>query len=424
MKNIQRLLFATLVSAILTCSGFAQYTATDIHDFNPNGTDGIDPGLSFIMDTAGNLYSATGLGGANAEGTVYELSPSSSGWTENILFQFERSTTSAAWPTGPLIFDALGNLYGVSQFGGTNNLGTVYELSPGSSGWTQTVLYSFAGGSDGQEPTGSLIFDASGNLYGTTFEGGGGTGSNCFNGCGTVFELSPSSSGWTEKILYAFAGAADGQNPGGNLLIDSTGRVYGSAPFGGTINNECFEGCGTIFRLTATTAGTWRFARLFDFQGTMGGSAPLAIAFDSAGNIYGTANSGGSVCGGIGCGVVFKLSPTASGGPWKEKVLHAFTGKQDGEEPNGFTFDSKGNAYGICSLGAKSDQGTVWELSPTTSGPWTFTQVLAFGNANVGAQPNASVLVDSKGNIFGTTQGGGLYDHGTAFELSPTSAKD
>jgi uncharacterized repeat protein (TIGR03803 family) len=401
---------------IFTCSATAQYTATDLHDFNPSQADGVDPQVNLIMDSAGNLYSATGLGGSGAEGIVYELSPASTSWTENILFNFvANDSSSAAWPTGPVVFDGHGNLYGVGQYGGSNNLGAVYELSPGASGWTQTVLYSFAGGTgDGERPSGSLIFDANGNLYGTTYQGGS-------NDSGTVFELSPSSGGWTEKVLYSFTGESDGSAPGGNLLLDSAGRIYGAAALGGTITSECFEGCGTIFRLTPVS-GTWRFTRLFDFQGTTGGSAPGALVFDAAGDIYGAANTGGTVCKGIGCGVIFKLSPTASGGPWKEKILHAFTGQQDGEEPSGVAFDFNGNLFGTSFGGSKSNEGVVWELSPTTSGPWTFTQVFSFGKGAVGYEPNAGVIVDSKGNLYGTATGGGLYSHGTVFELSPPTA--
>ena len=176
------------------------------------------------------------------------------------------------------------------------NQGTVYELSSSSGGWTETILYSFAGNLDGREPSGSLIFDSAGNLFGTSFEGGGGTNANCFDGCGTVFELSPSSSGWTEKVIYAFTGGGDGLAPGGNLLFDSAGALYGSAAFGGSVVGAgCFEGCGTIFRLTPVS-GTWRFARLLNFQGPVGGAAPLWLLFDAAQNIYGVAGAGGSGC--------------------------------------------------------------------------------------------------------------------------------
>ncbi|HEY6768115.1 MAG TPA: choice-of-anchor tandem repeat GloVer-containing protein [Candidatus Sulfotelmatobacter sp.] len=396
---------------------FAQFTINVLHNFRSVQNDGSGPEVAPVMDSAGNLYGITSLFGANAEGMAYELSPSSSGWTYTIIYQFTQSTASAAWPNGGLILDAQGNLYGVSQFGGANNKGTVYELSPGSSGWTQTVLYSFAGGSDGESGNGSLIFDSAGNLYGTTNKGGA-------NGSGTVFELSPSASGWTEQVLYTFTGGADGANPGGNLLIDSAGRIYGMAIQGGTVvSGACIFGCGTIFRLT-NTGGTWRFARLFNFQGITGGSAPVTIAFDSAGNIYGSASAGGSGCGtsGIGCGTIFKLTPPASAGPWREKVLHAFNSQQ-GASPTGVAFDSKGNLYGTCFEGAPQNEGNVWQLSPTTSGPWTFTTLFAFGKASDGYLSNSGVIVDATDNLYGTTTNGGANGGGTVFELSPAASE-
>jgi uncharacterized repeat protein (TIGR03803 family) len=400
----------------LSPTAFAQFTITDLHNFGSTQTDGTIPESAPVLDSAGNLYGVAPLGGANNQGMAYELSPSSTGWTYTDIYDFTNTSTSAAEPSNSLILDAQGNLYGVSQNGGADGLGVVYELSPSSSGWTQTLLYSFAGGSDGASPTGSLIFDASGNLYGTNTLGGSG-------GDGTVFELSPSSSGWTETILHNFTGGADGRGPGGNLLLDSTGRIYGAALLGGTVNSSCSEGCGTIFRL-ANSSGTWRFTRLFDFQGTNGGSLPTAIVFDAAGNIYGTAYAGGTGCTGVtGCGVVFKLTPSASGGPWKEKILHAFTKQADGSGPYGIAFDFNGNLYGTTFGGGSGNEGVVWQLSPTTTGPWKFTQVYAFGKGTSGFEPDAGVILDSKGNLYGTCSGGNSAgtEWGTVFELSPSS---
>jgi uncharacterized repeat protein (TIGR03803 family) len=405
----RRIVLAALAAVALTftASAFAQFTITDLHNFG-TATDGTIPESAPVLDSAGNLYGVAPLGGANGDGMAYELSPSSTGWTYTDIYDFTNTPTYVGEPASSLILDAQGNLYGVTQY-------AVYELSPSSAGWTQTILHIFTGGSDGATPNGSLIFDASGNLYGTTTLGGSG-------GDGTVFELSPSSSGWTETILHNFTGADDGRAPGGNLLLDSAGRIYGAALLGGTVNSSCSEGCGTIFRL-ANSSGTWRFTRLFDFQGTNGGSAPTSIAFDAAGNIYGTAYNGGTVCSGSGCGVVFKLTPSASGGPWKEKILHAFT-KQDGSGPLGTAFDFKGNLYGTTFGGGSLNEGVVWELSPTTTGPWKFTQVYAFGKGTSGFEPDAGVIVDSKGNLYGTCSGGSTTatEWGTLFELSPSAS--
>jgi uncharacterized repeat protein (TIGR03803 family) len=409
----------------LTTAASAQYTETTLYNFGAMTGDPTDPSTGLIRDAAGNLYGSSNLGGV-ADGAAYELSSSSGGsWTETILYSFPIDGTSGYQPSGSLTMDSSGNLYGVTQMGGTHNKGAVYELSHGSSGWTESVIYSFAGNPDGEAPSGSMIFDADGNLYGTSFRGGGGTNANCFDGCGTVFELSPSSSGWTEKILYGFSGGADGLGPGGNLLFDTAGALYGSAAEGGSVVGAgCFAGCGTIFRLTSIS-GTWRFARLFDFQGPTGGAAPLAIAFDSAENLYGAASAGGRGCAGnLGCGVVFKLTRQTTPGPWKETVLHAFTGKHDGQGPSGVALDSAGNIFGAADFGGSGNIGTVWELTPTSHGPWTFTQLYEFGTGANGGIPNSGVILDPSGNLYGTTQQYGQYDRGTVFELSPPASEN
>jgi hypothetical protein len=415
------LTLAVLALTITTAS--AQYTATTLYNFGSVPNDAVDPGTGLIFDAAGNLYGATNLGGTGA-GTVYELSPNGSGgWTESILFTFTINTGAPARPNGSLIFDAAGNLYGVSQNGGPDNNGSVYELSPNSSGgWTLTDLYDFAGGTDGQEPLGSLTWDSAKNLFGTTFEGGGSTNDNCFEGCGTVFELSPNGSGgWTEKVIYAFTGGADGAGPGGGLLITSSGSILGAAASGGSYTN-CFAGCGTIFRLIPTS-GSYHFGVLHTFQGPDGGSYPVAIVFDAAGNIYGAAAGGGHGCGGaLGCGVIFKLAKPVSTGAWTESILHPFTGKHDGSEPAGLIFDSSGNLFGTASAGASHNSGTAWELSPSGTG-WTFNEIYTFGSGTSGDQPGAGLILDSSGNLYGTAQGGGTHEYGTAFELSPPAAE-
>jgi uncharacterized repeat protein (TIGR03803 family) len=415
--------FAASFFALATTAS-AQYTETTIYNFGAITNDTNSPSVGLIRDAAGNLYGTSNLGGTG-QGTAFELSFSGGSWTETILHNFGSVSGDGLQASGGLIRDSSGNLYGVTQAGGANNQGTVYELSPNSSGWTETILYSFAGNPDVREPSGSLIFDAAGNLYGTSFEGGGGTNANCFDGCGTVFELSPSSSGWTEKIIYAFTGGGDGMSPGGNLLFDSAGALYGSAAFGGSVVGAgCFEGCGTVFRLTPVS-GTWRFARLFNFQGPVGGAAPLWLVFDAAQNIYGVASAGGSGCpGNLGCGTIFKLTRQTSPGPWKETVLHSFTELHDGGEPGaGLVFDSSGNLFGSADFGGNGNLGTVWELSPTAHGPWKLTQLYSFGDGTTGSRPNSGVIIDPSGNLYGTAQQGGQFDRGTVFELSPPDGR-
>ena len=420
MTHSSKLASLVALCLLLVSSAFAQYTETLLYSFGGVTHDPNDPSTGLVMDASGNLYGSSGLGGAHSEGSIYKLTPSGTGWTETNLFDFAGGSAPGQ-PSGPIIFDAAGNIYGVSQSGGVKNNGTVYELSPTSSGYVLTNQYNFLGGSDGNWPTGSLAFDANGNIYGTTFQGGGGTGQSCFGGCGVVFQITPSSSGWTEKVIYAFTGGADGAAPGGNLLIDKLGSVYGSAANGGS--TACgSSGCGTVFRLIPN-AGSWHFAVIHSFQGKVGGAVPVSLAFDSATNIIGAAQNGGSICTtGAGCGVIFKLTRPTGSGFWKETVLHPFTAKNDGQLPDAVTIDSNGNIFGTCFFGPWNGEGVVWEVSPSGTG-YTFSVLAGFSDVTAdGAQPDAGVIVDPSGNLFGTTAGGGAFDHGTVFELSPSAA--
>jgi uncharacterized repeat protein (TIGR03803 family) len=235
------------------------------------------------------------------------------------------------------------------------------------SSWTEIVLYEFAGGStDGKNPIASLVFDGSGNLYGTTKNGGIVLSQQCGAGCGTVFELSPSSGGWTEHVLYFFGGTShDGQNPWANVIFDSAGNLYGTTITGGKVTeNDCGTGCGTVFKLSPSGSG-WSETVLLSFSGT-DGSTPLApVVFDAAGNLYGTSQgfTGGT------WGSVYKLSP-ASGNTWNETVLHTFptysTGDTDGYFPStGLILDSSGNLYGTTPGGGETSLGgTVFEIVP------------------------------------------------------------
>ena len=403
------------LSVLLSTAVWAQYSEITAHNFGGVANDALNPSTGLVEDSAGNLYGTSSQGGLGF-GTAYELSPAmGGGWNESLIYLFAGGA-DAAQPSGSLIFDSSGNLYGVSQAGGANNRGTVYELSPSASGWTEKILYSFAGNSDGQSPTGSVTFDKTGNLYGTTLQGG--DSANCFQGCGTVFILTlTSTGGWAEKPIISFDGGPDGGAPGGNLLIDINSNVYGTTLEGGTVNANCPVGCGLVFRLTPQLT-FWRLSRLFTFQGGGSGSGPNALAFDTLGNLYGDTSFGGPACTvDIGCGVVYQLTPAA--GQWKQRILHAFTGRRDGTQPAGVAFDSFGNLFGTTNYGATGNNGIVWELTPTTSGPWTLTLIYSFGHGFSGARPNAGVIVDANGNLFATTTAGGVFGRGSAIALTP-----
>ena len=336
--------------------------------------------------------------------------------SENVLADFGGGS-GPSLPYAGLIFDKSGNLYGTSEFGGTDNQGTVFELTPNSNGvWAQTVLYNFTGNGDGGQPSGGLLFDSVGNLYGTTNFGGN---ANCSQGCGTVFKLTPNSGGWTETVLYSFTGGSDGREPSARLLIDSSNNLYGTTLLGGNIGSVCSAGCGTVFKLTQAS-GNWTESVLYAFQGAADGAWPYdGLTFDAAGNLYGTASAGGSAT----SGVVFKLAPGASG--WSESVIHAFSGGTDGKYPYGdLIFDTSGNIYGTAFQGGRG-YGVVFELQPTSTGGWVERALRLFANAPAG-NPVAGLVMDSAHNLYGTTLlgetesscGGGC---GTLFKLSPSA---
>jgi uncharacterized repeat protein (TIGR03803 family) len=299
----------------------------------------------------------------------------------------------------------------------------------------------FTGGSDGGVPYAGLIFDAGGNLYGTTSGGGSST-------YGVVFELSPPSGGsspWNETVLYAFTGVDDGESPLASLIFDSKGNLYGIA-FGGK------AGYGVAFELTPPSGGSgpWNEAVLYTFHSRSDGAYPYAgLIFDSKGNLYGTTSNGGDTSGSNckatrGCGVVFELSPPTGGsGMWTETTPYSFTGGSDGGYPDaGLIFDSKGNLYGTTGQGGNlsgsncsgsSGCGVVFELSPPTggTGSWTESVLYTFNGGGDGADPSAGLIFDAKGNFYGTAYSGGDMSGsncsgtggcGVVFELSPRQA--
>lgn len=218
---------------------------------------------------------------------------------ETPLYSFN-GTTDGAYPAGNLIFDAAGNLYGAASYLGPSGLGAAFELSPTASGpWTFTALHNFTGAPDGADPQGSLVFDGMGNLYGTTYMGGdaGGLGS------GTVFELSPSSGGWTENILFNFGDDTTGGCPLDSVIFGGVGNLYGTSSCGGPSKHEY----GLVFELSPGSGTTWTETILHDFSATDGdGQYPYGgLVFDAAGNLYGTTNFGGSAKDGS----IFKITP-------------------------------------------------------------------------------------------------------------------
>ena len=271
------------------CSGSnCQWHETVVHTFG-NGTDGGEPIGGVVFDANGNFYGTTLLGGDYANGTVYEVSGSGQNRTENVLYSFGGSTTDAINPVAALTLDSAGNLYGTAPSGGAYGYGAVFKLSHSGSGWTETVLYSFQGLNDGQNPVGGLVLDKAGNLYGGTFFGGA-------NGGGTLYELSPSATNWNLTTLYSFSGFG---GPYNKLAFDTNGNLYGIT------NSDGPDSLGSVFKLTPGSSG-WTFSDLYDFVGGNSGRTPYGgLAVDSEGNIFGTADEGGTNNG----GVIFEITP-------------------------------------------------------------------------------------------------------------------
>lgn len=367
-----------------------------IHDFT-NGADGGVPPYTLVLDRKGRLIGTANEGGANNAGIVFRLTHHRSGWKLSPLYNFIGSDGQPGWgvaldknviyanafyagifggpcgsamqvkqangawqgtlmwtytkdidgcPTGNLVADRKGNVYGATQTGGANGWGSIIELSPSGTSWAETILYAFKGGSDGGAPFSGLIFDKAGNLYGTTTRAGT-TGCGGY-GCGTVFELSPSQSGWMYNVLYTFQGGNDGGSPTAGLTFDGSGDLYGATESYGA------DGGGAVFEMVPAQ-GAWNFNVLASMAGSAGPVAPLTVA--ASGAVYGANYRDGA----NGYGSAFAV--TEQNGHWTYKDLHDFTGGSDGGYPGGgLTLDAKGHLYGTTILGGADNFGVAYEI--------------------------------------------------------------
>jgi uncharacterized repeat protein (TIGR03803 family) len=383
------------------------------------------------------------------------------GTKEKVLHRFDYK--HGAFPNADLIQDQKGNFYGVTSGGdingykcGANDCGVVFELSPSAGGgWTYSVLYAFKGAPDAGNPDGRLIFDKQGNLYGAAASdgpngfgvifkltpGSGGTWTESFAhsfpsnefdgifpagdlasdakgnlygstlGSGSVYELSPQPDGsWSETVLWDLGSESFGEEDWGGVVVDKQGNVYGATYFG---NNQ-LHSKGTVFELSPNSHGGWNVKIIHNFLGTFDGSSPRSpLTLDSAGNLYGSTVAGGT----HGGGTIFELSP-ASSGKWKEKIIRNFPFNGPIGPPQRVVLDSKGNLLGT-SYGGVYGAGTVWELVSQSGGGWTGKVLYNFQNGSDGSRP-VGVLIGNDGNLYGPTQsGGGMYGYGTVFELIP-----
>jgi uncharacterized repeat protein (TIGR03803 family) len=412
-KHSFSLFVSLIILAFAAVAPLAQaQTFTVIHKFT-GPPDGGFPNGGVIVDSKGNIYGTTSEGGTGSCdggcGTVYKFSPSGK---ETILYSFTGINGDGKYPQGELVRDSAGNLYGTTSGGGTSGTacdgygcGTVFKLNAAGQ---ETVLYNFSGGVDGATPEAGVVRDSAGNLYGTTKLGGA-------YGWGTVFTVDESG---TESVLHSFDGAnGDGGDPVAGLILDSAGMLFGTTQGGGILNSHCIPGleigCGTVFQVS--TAGAESV--LYEFTGYSDGNTPSGnVARDSEGNLYGTSQPQPTP---VGYGTIFELD-----GAGKFTVLHTFTGGEGGADPfAGLIRDSAGNLYGTTYQGGSGGStcqtfdggcGVAFEYS----NEGRFSVLHSFTGGADGGWLFAPLALDSKGNLYGTANIGGIGD-GTVFKIIP-----
>ncbi len=433
MKKLSQYLAPLAFAAFaFTFTNFAsaQYTETVLYNFT-GGADGATPQY-IIADSAGDLYGVA-VGGGNTAcdggcGTVFKLSRSSGTWVESTLYSFTGGNDGAN-PSG-ITMDAAGNIYGFAQTFTTFSCGpgTAFKLKkPTGGGWTFSVIHKFAATSgDGLCPTGAPLLDSAGNIYGATAYGGV-TGTGCSTyGCGIVFKLAATTGYglWPETILYSFAGDPDAGVPVMGVIADSAGNLYGLTNSGGSTPN-CIYGCGTVYEISPTSGGGWSESVIHSFQNypTDGAGPQGGLAIDAAGNLYGTTYAGGSFtsqdCYGS-CGAAFEVSPVSGG--WTEKVIHSFNYKTDGALPSvGVVLDSAGHVFGLTSTDPNTLAGVAYELSSDAAGQWKIDILYTLGSQPGDGQTpqGGSPLLTPDGSLIGTTSYSGAYGAGNIFKLTP-----
>jgi uncharacterized repeat protein (TIGR03803 family) len=416
------ILFTSMLVIVLSAVPVTRAQEQIIYSFG-GAPDGSDPTASVVVDgKTGVVYGTTSKGGAYGQGTVFQLTPPSTPggfWTEKILHSFGEATGDGAYPGALIETSQAGILYGTTWGGGANNLGTVFGLVPPSGpngSWAESVIHSFGATGDGARPVGRLALDSQGILYGLN-----GYGSTTYAD-GVVYKLAPpqsSTNAGTETILYGFSISDCIENlPGifsvGDMIFDgSTGNLYGSGAQG------C--GLGNVFQLVPTTGPSpaWNLNFLHLFSETGGdGAMPTGALADVSGVLYGTTFYGGS----SGQGTAFQLlSPLGPGGSWTEQAVYSFMGGNDGANPLGGLVALNGGLYGTTSTAGTKNSGTIFALTPSSSGSWIESVVYDFQGAPDGASPGAALTVvpngasNGLGNFYGTTQSGGTNNLGAVF---------
>ncbi len=372
-------------------SVLSNWTETVLYRFT-GGNDGALPVGDLVFDPSGNVYGVTSAGGSSQKGVVYQLTPSNGHWTESVLWSFTGGNDGGQ-PAGGVIFDSAGKLYGTTQFGGANRDGAVFQLTHGQSGWTQSTLYSFQNGSDGENPYGALTFDSSGNLYGTTV-------SNGRSGGGTVFELTPRQNGtWAFAVLYSLSGHSGG-GPQASLTMSGASNLYG------TTYQDGAYGHGSAMGLTLSS-GSWIFTDLHDFTNGNDGAEPMGnLVLDGTGTLYGTAFGAGA----YGYGVIFEITPlqitTTSLPAGRVNTPYNATLAVSGGVPPYTWRVTRGSLPPGLTLNAGS--GAI-SGTPTTSGAFSFTVQVsdsesppATASAALGITIQSSLLITTSSLPSGT----------------------
>jgi uncharacterized repeat protein (TIGR03803 family) len=396
---------ATLLFVLAMSLTAATATTTNVI-FSCEEDEGEYADTDLETDSVGNIYGTTVLGGDFGGGTVFQLSPTPNGWVHTVLYSFTGGADGGE-PYKGVTLDRDDNLYGTAVTGGSGSCeggcGVIYKLTNIKGTWTQKVVHAFTGGDDGSGPGSRVTVDRAGRIYGMTPTGGA-------NGLGTIYKIGPLSSGAsTFKVIHAFTGGADGSSGSAGRMILRDGHLYGAATTGGS------NGSGVVFELTPRALGGWDFRTIYTFQGQPDGSFPYgALLFDDSGNIYGTTYYGGA----NGIGAVYKLSPQPVG-EWTEEVIYSFQQGTDGNSPiSNLVFDKAGNLYGTTSEGGLG-RGVIFKLTPVGGGNWTETVVHAFEGPPDGGFAYNGMVVDAFGNFYGATVHGGENDDGSVYNFTP-----
>jgi uncharacterized repeat protein (TIGR03803 family) len=402
-------LFRLLIAISLLAGVAWAVSSTQVIYSFAGDEDGEYTDSDLVLDSAGNIYGTTVLGGDFGTGSVFELSPSGNTWTHTVLYSFT-GQSDGGQPYKGVTLDAQGNLYGTAVVGGhfgacpEDGCGVAYKLTNSGGVWTQTVIHYF-NGNDGYGPGAGLSFDAAGNLYGVTATGGA-------NGVGVIYELKPQPDGsWKLQVIHNFTGGNDGSSgSAGRLLIDASGNIYGVATAGGA------NGAGTAFRLTLQN-GHWNFTVLYAFKGQPDAGFPYgALSADASGNLYGTTYYDGA----NDLGSVYQLSP-GPGGKWRERVLYSFKGGPDGNSSiSNLVMDKKGALYGTTSEGgAGCSCGTIFKVGKDVNGNWKEAVAYRFQGAPDGGFAYNGMVADGAGNFYGATVHGGVSNEGAVYKFIP-----